>query len=170
MDTYFLRKYSGWEGSDDVKLPGNYTVTNPLTNETIVIPDVTKCEIAITSYTSPPISDSFKSVKNLAPGFYSAVLNRVLIKNVPVVKGKVTRLKAGFLLISLNDVGNPYCHLYRYNEYDNMITVFEYQFHGGKYALPPGKYFLSIHNNPDQDRYKITIKDGETVINGVKQN
>ncbi|HLF45773.1 MAG TPA: hypothetical protein VI548_05080 [Chitinophagaceae bacterium] len=88
---------------------------------------------------------------DIAPGNYYFRLNTITVQNVPIEKGKETRLKAGYL--SIVSEGN--WHLY---------DETQKKFHTSgnkpkKIALPVGSYQLKLGGQ----FYPVIIKDGETV-------
>ena len=86
----------------------------------------------------------------ISPGVYRFVLTEVPVDNVPIKKGHVTRLKAGFL----NIVSEGDWHLYD----DTKEKAFASGNKPKRIALPIGSYQLKL----GQEFYPVLIKDGKT--------
>lgn len=87
----------------------------------------------------------------IAPGEYHFVLTNVPVENVPIQKGHITRLKAGFInLVSEGD-----WHLYDELKKKAYTSGNKPQ----KIVLPVGNYQLKLGGQ----FYPVTIKDGEIV-------
>lgn len=85
----------------------------------------------------------------MAPGIYDFRLGMVMVENVPIVKGNVTRLKAGILQVHSND---------SWNLYDDSKTKFLTSGNKAiKLALPAGNYQLKINGQ----FYPVQIVDGQ---------
>ena len=89
---------------------------------------------------------------NLSPGNYRILLNDVTIEQVPVEKGKETRIKAGVL--NIESEGN--WDLYNDTK-EKTITIGTKP---KKMVLPVGNYYLKLGGN----YFPAFIKDKETVI------
>ena len=88
---------------------------------------------------------------DLAPGVYNFRLNTIMVENVPIEKGKETRLKAGYLNI-ISEGG--------WNLYDGSQKKF--QTSGNKpqkLVLPVGNYQLKLGGQ----FFPVVIEDGKTV-------
>ncbi len=88
---------------------------------------------------------------DVKPGNYNFVLNSIAVENVPIEKGKETRLKAGVLHIVSEGVWE-------------ILSESKEKFHTSgnkpkKMALPVGNYQLKLGGQ----FFPMTIKDGETV-------
>lgn len=90
-------------------------------------------------------------LQDIAPGTYNFQLNTILVENVPIEKGKETRLKAGFLsIVSEGD----------WNLYDETQKKFHTSGNKPKkIALPVGNYQVKLGGQ----FFPLAIKDGETV-------
>lgn len=88
---------------------------------------------------------------DMAPGIYNFQLNTILVENVPVEKGKSTRLKSGVLnIVSEGD----------WLIYDDTKVKFHTSGNKPKkMALPVGSYQLKLGDQ----FYPVVIKDNETV-------
>ncbi|HEY0356476.1 MAG TPA: hypothetical protein VGC29_09745 [Flavisolibacter sp.] len=88
---------------------------------------------------------------DMAPGHYNFRLNTVTVENVPIEKGKQTRLKAGYLqVVSEGD----------WDLYDDSKRKFLTSGNKPtKMALPVGSYQLKLGGQ----FYPVVIKDKETV-------
>jgi len=90
-------------------------------------------------------------LQDIAPGTYNFQLNTVLVENVPIEKGKETRLKAGFLNIVSEGV---------WQLYDETKKIFLTSDNKPKkMALPVGSYQLNLGGQ----FFPVVIKDLETV-------
>lgn len=99
--------------------------------------------------TNRSISGKDKSY-NIAPGKYNVELNTITVENVPIEKGKETRLKAGFL--NIESEGN-------WELYDESKMKFQTSNNKPqKIALPVGSYQLKLGGQ----FFHVKIKDGET--------
>ena len=124
---------------------------------------------------------------------YQLSLNNIRISNVPVTAGKETRIKAGFLAITKKESDGGGFDGYVFDQLDGSDDItWEWQLCKGRhlsgnqyydnviasgkkgriFALPPGEYKLK-KINPNYTKedavYKVFIKDGEWVTNGVRQ-
>ncbi|HLG41322.1 MAG TPA: hypothetical protein VI461_16705, partial [Chitinophagaceae bacterium] len=125
--------------------------------------------------------------KYLTARSYSISLNGVRF-TVPVESGKETRVKAGFLIITKKEASEGSGPLDNYfdtvfGENDGVnwewkLTGWGIAFTGKKrtiFALPPGEYSLTKFDpsdggpGGDDIHYKVIIKDGVWVKNGVRQ-
>ncbi len=88
---------------------------------------------------------------NLAPGNYNIKLNTVPVENVPIEKGKETRLKAGFL-----DIVSEGNWELRSESKEKFLTSGNKP---QKLALPVGSYQLKLGTQ----FFPVSIKDGATV-------
>ena len=89
--------------------------------------------------------------QDIAPGIYNFQLNTILVENVPVERGKVTRLKTGVLQIVSE--GNWFL-------YDNTKKKFHTSGNKPKkIALPEGDYQLKL----GEQFYPLIINDGQTI-------
>jgi hypothetical protein len=87
---------------------------------------------------------------DMAPGNYDFKLNNVMVTNVPVEKGKETRLKAGYLKINAEE---------NWSLLDaSQATVLYSGTTAKTIALPVGSYFLKKAGQT----YALNIRDGET--------
>ena len=90
-------------------------------------------------------------LQDIAPGTYNFRLNTILVENVPIEKGKETRLKAGYLNI-VSEGG--------WNLYDESKKKFQTSGNKPKkIALPVGNYQLKLGGQ----FFPVVIKDKETV-------
>lgn len=91
------------------------------------------------------------SFYDIAPGRYFFRLNTITVENVPIEKGKETRLKAGYLsVVSGGD----------WNLYDESMQKFHTSGNKPKkIALPVGNYQLKLGGQ----FFPLVVKDGETV-------
>jgi len=88
---------------------------------------------------------------DIAPGYYFFRLNTITVENVPIEKGKETRLKAGYL--SIISEGN-------WSLYDESKKKFHTSGNKPKkIALPVGNYQLNLGGQ----FFPLVIIDGETV-------
>lgn len=90
---------------------------------------------------------------DMAPGNYDFKLNNVMVTNVPVERGKETRIKAGYLKVSSDkdwSLLDP-----------SQTTVLYSAKMPKKIALPVGNYFLK----KDGQVSSVVIRDGETAEN-----
>lgn len=119
----------------------------------------------------PPSNNPSEVVpKDLVPGLYWIQFGGITpLFQVPIREGKKTRLKAGFLKIT---VDRPW-KLNRVNGFNNVASATYSP--PRTLALPPGQYVMETPD-PDQPSnpnskvfYDITIKDGGIEINGKKR-
>ncbi len=90
-------------------------------------------------------------MQDIAPGTYNFQLNTILVENVPIEKGKETRLKAGFLNIVSEGV---------WQLYDETQKIFHTSGNKPKkIVLPIGSYQLKLGGQ----FFPVVIKDKETV-------
>jgi hypothetical protein len=89
----------------------------------------------------------------MVPGNYTFKLNNVSVSNVPVEKGKETKLKVGYLNISKDGAWALYDDSKATNLYSGTMSK--------KLALPVGNYQLKINN----DYMPISIREGEVSNN-----
>ncbi|MFN2458677.1 MAG: hypothetical protein ABR502_10775, partial [Chitinophagaceae bacterium] len=88
---------------------------------------------------------------DLAPGMYNFRLNTITVENVPIERGKATRLKAGYL----NIVSEGHWEIY--NEAKQKLHTTGNK--PKKIALPVGNYQLKLGGA----FFPVNIKDGEAV-------
>ncbi|NWG28516.1 MAG: hypothetical protein HXY48_08280 [Ignavibacteriaceae bacterium] len=88
---------------------------------------------------------------DLAPGLYNFRLNTITVKNVPIEKGKETRLKVGYI----NIVSEGRWEL-RSEDKEKFQTSGDKQ---KKLVLPVGNYHLKL----GEQLFPIKINDGETI-------
>jgi hypothetical protein len=88
---------------------------------------------------------------SISPDQYLIHLNNLPVENVPIQKGHVTRLKAGFL----NVVSEGTWQIYNESK-EKQLTSYNKPM---KFVMPVGNYQLSIGGQ----FYPVTIKDGKTV-------
>ena len=90
-------------------------------------------------------------LQDIAPGTYNFQLNTILVENVPIEKGKETRLKAGILNIVSTGVWQLYDETQKiFHTSDNKPK---------KIALPVGNYQLNLGGQ----FFPVVIKDGKMV-------
>ena len=88
---------------------------------------------------------------DIAPGYYFFRLNTITVENVPIEKGKETRLKAGYLSIISEGI---------WSLYDESKKKFHTSGNKPKkIALPVGNYQLNLGGQ----FFPLVIIDGETV-------
>lgn len=89
------------------------------------------------------------NAQEVAPGVYNFEMNHILVENVPIEKGKVTRLKAGIL--NIVSEGN-------WELYDETEKKFRTSGNKPKkFALPVGTYRLKLGGQ----FYTVVMKDGK---------
>ncbi len=88
---------------------------------------------------------------NISPDEYLIHLNNLPIEKVPIQKGHITRLKAGFLKV----VSEGSWQIYNESK-EKQLTSYNKPM---KFVMPVGNYQLSIGGQ----FFPVTIKDGETV-------
>ncbi len=124
--------------------------------------------------------------KYFTAGTYNISLNNIKF-SVPVKTGKETRIKAGFLVITKKETDGGGFDGYVADQLMGSDDItWEWRLKRGEttvatgkkrkiFALPPGEYELKRYDPSDYGPggnhiyYKVIIKDGEWVVNGVKQ-